>query len=197
VSGDEHPDTVTAMNNLAARFYTLGELDRARELQKRVLDIRRRVLGDEHRETLTVMNNLAETLRAQDDLTGARECQERALDVARRVLGDEHSNTLIAMNNLAGTLCALGMLDRTRELQKRALDISQSVLGDEHRITLIDGQPRWRYADAGCVERAFEIGLPLLQEADAKPPRFSRLLLRGSLDARRRTRPIRQAKCQK
>jgi hypothetical protein len=58
VSGDEHPDTLTAMNNLAMTLRAFGELRSARLLLKRVLEARRRVLGDEHPDTLTALNQL-------------------------------------------------------------------------------------------------------------------------------------------
>ena len=60
--GDDHPDTLTTMNNLAATLRNQGDLAGARALQEQVLEARRRVLGEEHPDTLTSMNNLAETL---------------------------------------------------------------------------------------------------------------------------------------
>jgi hypothetical protein len=47
------------MNNLAIVLYALGEVVAARELDEKVLAVRRRVLGEEHPDTLTSMNNLA------------------------------------------------------------------------------------------------------------------------------------------
>jgi tetratricopeptide (TPR) repeat protein len=101
VLGDDHPDTLVSMNNLAAVRYTLGDLDGARQLQEQTLAARRRVLGDDHPSTLVSMNNLAETRRALGDLDGARQLQEQTLAARRRVLGDDHPDTLVSMNNLA------------------------------------------------------------------------------------------------
>jgi hypothetical protein len=53
VLGDEHPDTLNSMNNLAATLRGQGDLQGARDLQEQVLDVRRRVLGDEHPDTRT------------------------------------------------------------------------------------------------------------------------------------------------
>jgi Flp pilus assembly protein TadD len=58
VLGKEHPDTLTAMNNLAGTLYAQGDLAGARKLQ--VLAASRRVLGEEHPDTLRAMNNLAQ-----------------------------------------------------------------------------------------------------------------------------------------
>ena len=49
-----------SMNNLADTLRAQGDLNGARELQEKVLEIRRRILGEEHPDTLTSMNNLAE-----------------------------------------------------------------------------------------------------------------------------------------
>ncbi|MBF0394880.1 MAG: tetratricopeptide repeat protein, partial [Alphaproteobacteria bacterium] len=70
--GTEHPDTLTAMNNLAGTLWAQGDLAGARAFEEQVLSVRRRVLGEEHPATLTSMNNLAGTLGAQGDLAGAR-----------------------------------------------------------------------------------------------------------------------------
>jgi hypothetical protein len=56
----EHPDTLTAMHNLALTLYAQGDLAGARKLQEQVLAASRRVLGEEHPDTLRAMNNLAQ-----------------------------------------------------------------------------------------------------------------------------------------
>jgi hypothetical protein len=135
--GDEHPDTLTAMADLALMLWAQGELERPRELQEQVLEAQRRVLGQEHADSLTTMNNLALTLSAQGGLGRARELQEQVLEARRRVLGDQHPDTLTAMDNLAKTLGAQGELGDARQLQEQALEIQRRVLGEEHPDTLI------------------------------------------------------------
>jgi hypothetical protein len=68
VLGEDHPDTLTSMNNLAETLRSQGDLGAARGLQEQVLTMRRRVLGEDHPDTLTSINNLAATLRSQGDL---------------------------------------------------------------------------------------------------------------------------------
>ncbi|CBS89807.1 tetratricopeptide repeat protein [Azospirillum lipoferum] len=91
--GEEHPNTLVSMGNLASTLWKQGDLAGARVLEEQVLAVRRRVFGEEHPQTLTSMNNVAETLSSQGDLAGARELQEQVLVVRRRVLGEEHPNT--------------------------------------------------------------------------------------------------------
>ncbi len=73
VLGDEHPDTLTSMNNLAGVLRDQGALPEARHLHEQELTVQRRVLGDEHPDTLTSMNNLALVLQAQGALPEARQ----------------------------------------------------------------------------------------------------------------------------
>jgi Tetratricopeptide repeat len=63
VLGDDHPDTLASMNNLAATRHALGDLDGAHQLGEQALAARRRALGDDHPDTLLSMNNLAAVRR--------------------------------------------------------------------------------------------------------------------------------------
>ena len=134
--GDEHPDTLNSMNNLAGTLWSLGDFSRARVLQEEVLEIRRRTLGDDDPRTLASMNNLADTLRNQGDLNGARVIQEKVLELSRRTLGAEHPHTLTSINNLANTLSNQGDINGARALLEIVLEIRRRTLSDEHPDTL-------------------------------------------------------------
>ena len=60
--GDEHPDTLSSMNNLAETYRALGRMKEAAALHEKVLEASRRTLGDEHPHTLSSMNNLADDI---------------------------------------------------------------------------------------------------------------------------------------
>ncbi len=137
VLGDEHPDTLTSMNNLASALRAQGDLAGARTLHEQELTICRRVLGEEHPDTLTSINNLANTLRAQGDLAGARTLHQQELAVCRRVLGEQHPYTLISMSNLAHTLWAEGDLAGACTLEEEVLAVRRRVLGDDDPTTLV------------------------------------------------------------
>ena len=91
--GEEHPDTLTSMNNLAWTLGAQGDHAGARRLQERVLEVRTRVLGKEHPNTLTSMLNLGLTLLKVNDDT-APGLLRKCLASHRRVLGDQHPDTL-------------------------------------------------------------------------------------------------------
>ncbi len=134
--GQEHPDTLTSMSNLAATFLAQGELDGAGRLQEAALEASKRMLGEEHPLTLTSMSNLANTLNAQGDLPSARRLQEAVLEAEKRVLGEEQPRNLNYMNNLAATLLAQGELPGAGRLQEAVLEASKRMLGEEHPFTL-------------------------------------------------------------
>jgi tetratricopeptide (TPR) repeat protein len=134
--GCDHPNTLTAMNNLAETRRTLGDLDGARELHEQTLAASRRVLGDDHPNTLISIHNLAGIRFEFGDLDGARELLEQALAANRRVLGGDHPDTLDLMNALAVTRSEFGDLDGARELHEQTLADRQRVLGRDHPDTL-------------------------------------------------------------
>ena len=73
ISGDDHPDTLTTMNNLASTYWAQGKTAEAAVLQEEVLEKRKRILGDDHPDTLTTMNNLAvDVLGTGEDGGGRR-----------------------------------------------------------------------------------------------------------------------------
>ena len=63
--GAEHPDTLTAMANLASTYRNQGRWNEAEQLEVQVMDMRKKLLGAEHPHTLTFMGNLASTYRNQ------------------------------------------------------------------------------------------------------------------------------------
>jgi hypothetical protein len=136
ILGEEHPDTLTDMSNLAETLHAQGDLPGARAFQEQVLEARRRILGAEHPETLMAMNNLAGTLGDQGDLPGTRELKEQVLEARRRILGEEHLDSLMTMSNLAATLYDQGDLPGARKLQDQVLEARRRILGAEHSDTL-------------------------------------------------------------
>ena len=59
VLGEEHPDTLTSIGNLALTYRNQGRWKEAEQLEVQVLEMTKRVLGEEHPSTLTSMANLA------------------------------------------------------------------------------------------------------------------------------------------
>jgi tetratricopeptide (TPR) repeat protein len=134
--GEEHPETLNSMHELAGSLKAQGDLTRTRELQERVLEVRARRLGNEDRDTLMSAHNLARTLYEQGNLAVARQLQEQVLKARTHLLGKEDRDTLTSMNNLALTLHAQGDLDEAHELEKQVLKARTRLLGKEHPDTV-------------------------------------------------------------
>ncbi|MBR1646707.1 MAG: tetratricopeptide repeat-containing protein, partial [Selenomonadaceae bacterium] len=134
--GDEHPDTLSAMNNLAFSLSKLGRYDETLTLQEQVSSLRKKILGDEHPDTLSAMNNLAVSLSNLGRYDEALTLREQVLELRKKILGDEHPDTLFAMKILSGSLSNLGRYDEAFALREQVLALYKKTLGDEHPYTL-------------------------------------------------------------
>jgi hypothetical protein len=89
------------MGNLASTLGDQGQLDEAAQIQKEVLEKRRRILGEEHPDTIMAMGNLANTLGDQGQLDEAIALLEVGVQQMKQIYGDEHHRTRMASRNLA------------------------------------------------------------------------------------------------
>ena len=136
IFGEDHPDTLLSVNNLAGTLTILGEYGRGRALDEDTLVRRRRVLGDDHPRTLNSANNLADGLRELGEYERARALDEDTLTRRRRILGEDDPYTLNSLTNLAIDLRGLGEYERARALDEDTLARCRRVLGDDSLLTL-------------------------------------------------------------
>jgi hypothetical protein len=134
--GPEHPDTLTARNNLAYDTGQAGDAAAARDLFAALLPVEERVFGPEHPNTLTVRVNLAYDTGQAGDAAAARDLSAALLPVEERVLGPEHPNTLIARHQLACWTGEAGDPAAARDLFAALLPMRERVFGPEHPRTL-------------------------------------------------------------
>lgn len=136
VLGDEHPDTLDAMNNLISCLIRARKLTQARALGEEVLTNRRRILGDDDPETLITTNNLARALYLAGEIEAARILLKKAVSGFLRIRGLDHQNTLAAMTNLALVFSAQGQSDEARDLHEKVLIAKRRSLGPADPDTL-------------------------------------------------------------
>jgi tetratricopeptide (TPR) repeat protein len=134
--GEEHPDTLTAKNELANVYSTEARRKEAEGLYLQVLAGRRRRLGEEHPRTVEAMSSLATVYRDEGRWKEAEELNGRALAISRRKLGEEHPDTLKQMSNQATIYGQQGRLREAEELSRKVLDLRRRVLHPEHPDTL-------------------------------------------------------------
>ena len=71
--GEEHPNTILAMENLAITLYYLQKYTVAARLEVQVVDVRQKIFGDEHPKTIKAVALLAEIRsQANTDTSGTK-----------------------------------------------------------------------------------------------------------------------------
>ena len=134
--GEDHPDTLASMSNLAELYDHQGRFDEAESLHAKALEVRLRVLGEDDTHTLGSMNHLAVVYTYQGRYDEAEPLFAKALEGFHRLLGEDHPNTLLPMSNLATLYLSLGRYDDAESLFVRSLDAKLRVLGEDHPDTL-------------------------------------------------------------
>ena len=156
--GSDHPDTLTARDNLAHAYEFAGRLGEAIRLFERTLADRERVLGADDPHTLVSRNDLASAYRSAGKLEQAIPLFERTLADRERVLGANHPHTLTSRGNLASVYESAGRLERAVPLFERTLADHERVLGSDHPYTLISRNNLANaYQAAGRLERAVSL----------------------------------------
>jgi hypothetical protein len=84
--GEDHPETLGAMLDLADCLWAQGRLIAARKLEERVVEGRRRLLGEQHPDTLKAIGKLAVSLAARGNLEEARQLHEQVVSGRRALL---------------------------------------------------------------------------------------------------------------
>ena len=133
--GPEHPNTATALNNLAWLYQATGAYAKAEPLFERALAIMEKALGPEHPDTARSLNNLALLYQATGAYAKAEPLYQRALAIREKALGPEHPDTALSLNNLAWLYQATGAYAKAEPLYQRALAIREKALGPEHPDT--------------------------------------------------------------
>ncbi len=136
INGQDHPETLVSINDVALFLNATKRPAEAEPLLHEVLDARTRVLGEDHPDTIVSVMSLAFVL---DDLGRADEAlalHERAVATSARSLGNDHQNTIAAKNNLAAALFARGDTDRALELMIEAMESMERTSGKDHPYSL-------------------------------------------------------------
>ncbi|KAK3984461.1 kinesin light chain [Cladorrhinum sp. PSN332] len=164
VLGEEHPNTLSSMNELALTYRNQCRWKEIEPMQIQILEINKRVLGEEYPNTLGSMSNLAATYMGQGRWKEAESMQIQVLELNKRVLGQEDPDTLASMNNLALTYRNQGRWKEAESMQIQVLEIRRRVLGKEHPDTLISMiNLASTYMDQGRRKEAESIQIQVLE----------------------------------
>jgi non-specific serine/threonine protein kinase/serine/threonine-protein kinase len=155
--GEDHPDTLASLTNLALVHDLAGESAEAEREHRAILATRRRTLGDDHRETLISLNNLACTLDDLGRYDQAQPLHRDALARRRHTMGEDHPDTLESLHNLGSSLVIGGRPAEGLPLLRDAAQRRNRALGPDHPSSL---------ASAAVLCDALMV-LDLLGEAEA------------------------------
>jgi tetratricopeptide (TPR) repeat protein len=134
--GEDHPDTLAAMNALALLYKALGDYTKALPLLERACELRQRLQGDSQAAYAESLNNLALLYQAMGDYVKALPLLEQARDLRQRSLGESHPAYAESLNNLALLYKAVGRIADAEPLFVKALEIRRRALGEAHLETL-------------------------------------------------------------
>ncbi|KAJ7698745.1 hypothetical protein B0H16DRAFT_1396407 [Mycena metata] len=165
VLGEDHPDTLQTMTDLAASYLALGEHKKGKELEIIVLEKRKQGRGEDDSHTLRTMGNLANSYSALGEYNRAQELKSVVLEKRKQVLGEDHSDTLRAMGDLANSYSDLGEHQRAQELMSVVLKKQKQLLGEDHPHTLHTmGNLANSYLVLGEHQRAQELNSVVLKK---------------------------------
>jgi tetratricopeptide (TPR) repeat protein len=160
--GQDHPNTLISMNNLARLYEHQGRYAEAEPLLVKAAGVSRRVLGAAHPNTLRYMNNLSEFYQNQGKYMQAEPVLMEALELERRVLGKEHPTTLTTMGYLADGYEGQGKHNQAEAIYTELLELRRRVLGAQHLDTI---SVLVSLSRARLQERRYSDAEPLLREA--------------------------------
>jgi hypothetical protein len=88
------------MANLATTYFAQGQWEKAEQLDKQLLDLRKSKLGEDHPETLSSMVRLASTWKYSGHDAKAVHLLRHCLIKQRKILGSNHPQTLSTSQRL-------------------------------------------------------------------------------------------------
>jgi hypothetical protein len=100
VLGEEHPDMLSSMANLASTYRNQGRWKEAEELQAKEFTMCTRALGPRHPDTLISMGNLACIWKGRGRHGDALTLMQTCFDLHQQVLGEGHPSTISTLSTL-------------------------------------------------------------------------------------------------
>ncbi|KAJ7080687.1 kinase-like domain-containing protein [Mycena epipterygia] len=171
--GDDHPDTLTAMDNFARHC----QPTRAQAIEEVVMELRKMVLGEDHPATLATMSFLAHTYYALE----AKDIGVRAMEKQMVVLGKDHPDTLTTMGTLAQIYYDLEQYHHARDIGLVVTQELERILGplNPQTLTSMNDLGRTINLQDGSQARS-DVNIAIERDADAIwPIRLFKLITRA------------------
>ena len=134
--GDRDPQTITALDALAAVVWYKGDYRRSAELYSQVVAARRATLGDAHRATLKAQYDLSSAYQGVGRLQDAETLLRTTLGQQRASFGDGDLDTLASLNNLQALYYQAKRYEEALPLAEQVQQGEARVLGPDHPKSL-------------------------------------------------------------
>jgi tetratricopeptide (TPR) repeat protein len=125
-----------AQEDLAAVYFTLGNVNKAKALFGQALALVKRVRGDDDPQVASSYNNLGVMLTTAQQPAEARVYLEKALDMRTKNSGPEHPDVAATCAALGNTFEAMGEHSRALPLFQKAIDITKRAGLDKQQIAV-------------------------------------------------------------
>jgi len=153
VLGDEHPDTLESLHNLASAYGAAGRREESIDLLRKTVEIRSRTLGAGHPRTLVSQNNLAQELRRGGRTDEAEAILARIVETSATAYAPGDWRGAVLLSNFGSLLLERGRLDEAERRLEDALAVLERSLGADHARTR---ETRAHLADLDRSRRAAE-----------------------------------------
>jgi tetratricopeptide (TPR) repeat protein len=120
--------------NLGNALRSLGQLERAKTLHARALELRRSLHGAQHADVGEAENGLALTMKLLGDFDAAETHYRSALATFSAVHGSEHRQIALIGFNLGNLLLTRGRLDEADAMLRDAVALCERLPGENTRF---------------------------------------------------------------
>jgi non-specific serine/threonine protein kinase/serine/threonine-protein kinase len=135
--GDDHGDTLSAINALADWYWYQSRFSSAEPLYLELVQRTQRIFGKEHPRTLKAEFDLASLYIFDNRLAEGERLTLEVLRTQRRILGEEHADTLSSMTSLQAVYFRQKRYADALPIASQVLESRRRVSGEDHRETLI------------------------------------------------------------
>ncbi|MHC5064570.1 MAG: tetratricopeptide repeat protein [Planctomycetota bacterium] len=132
VLGEDHESVLDCTSNLALACDSLGDYERAIELNNWILDKTGRDADRASTDTLHTMKNLALVYTHKEELVEAQKLYEDTVRGFERLHGPDHLLTARARAALGGVHYKAGRYQQALDLYEPAVAVMEEVIGDHH-----------------------------------------------------------------
>ena len=157
--GPEHPETLCALQSVAAAYDLIGMRDEAFDINRKILEVYRRIYGEKNPLTLQIYRAMASSYGEKGDMAKAIDILKSVCNDLKEFYGEEHIETISAFHELAYSYGKTGNYEEGLKLALKTYELAKNTLGEDNQITLqtVNNIPAYYYS-LGQFEKAVGLG---------------------------------------